>query len=263
MFPFHTVYSLITEHWSSSTLRQKPLGRQVSVDSSQFSYASSTENSSRKQIYTPNRATSFQPLRPTRIFSRDIDERSLQPKRSTPVSISKLSHRTTEANLDSMQSISTIRESIRKMKQRVDSPVFTEPSSYGPPNETFEAMTSDVFTPERSRGRFLDNTILSATKRRSMETYDEGSTKKSNHRSTLAVVDHDISGMGDHFSMHGHIPHSASYGQDQDRLVAVYAQYLQAIYKASHDEREFEREQAAAQVSRNSITSIVNDRVDV
>jgi hypothetical protein len=149
------------------------------------------------------------------------------------------------------------------MKQRVDSPVFTEPSSYGPPNETFEAMTSDVFTPERSRGRFLDNTILSATKRRSMETYDEGSTKKSNHRSTLAVVDHDISGMGDHFSMHGHIPHSASYGQDQDRLVAVYAQYLQAIYKASHDEREFEREQAAAQVSRNSITSIVNDRVDV
>lgn len=120
-------------------------------------------------------------------------------------------------------------------------------------------MTSDIFTPERSRGRFLDNTVLSATKRRLMETYNEGSTKKSNHRSTLAVVDHDILGMSGHSSMHGHVTHSASYGQDQDRLVAVYAQYLQAIYKASHGEREFEREQAAAQVSRNKITSIVND----
>lgn len=129
------------------------------------------------------------------------------------------------------------------MKQRLNDTAVPDESKF-----VSQEMTSARYTPQRFANFGLDDTLMSATKRRSMDTYDEDLSKKSNHRSVTAAMDQEVSSISLHSSGKGHGSHPST-PHEQDRLAIVYAQYLQAMYKASHGAKEFEREQAAREVT--------------
>jgi hypothetical protein len=184
---------------------------------------------------------SFQPLRPTRIFSREIEERALQPRRPTPGSITKHSSHTPVSNASRIQSINEIRESIKVMKQRID----TTLSSDHRQSTDREISGSAYVTPQRPYAKELDRSLFSGTRSRFRESHEKTGSQQSNHLLAVSEIEHDISRISVQPSFHGHPTFN---DHEQDRLAMVYAQYLQAMYKATHGAKEMERQQAAAEV---------------
>jgi hypothetical protein len=97
----------------------------------------------------------------------------------------------------------------------------------------------------------VDKSRFSGTRSRFRESHEKRGFQQSNHSLALSEIEHDISRISVQPSLHGHHPHPgpALNDHEQERLAVVYAQYLQAMYKASHGAKEMERQQAAAEVS--------------
>jgi len=195
----------------------------------------------------PIEPLSFQPMRPTRIFSREIEERALQPRRQTPGSITKHSSHTPISKNSHIQSINEIRESIKVVKQRIDTTLSSDRRQLS----DREISGSAYITPQRPYAKEVDKSQFSGTRSRFRESHEKRGFQQSNHSLALSEIEHDISRISVQPSLHGHHSHpgSALNDHEQDRLALVYAQYLQAMYKASHGAKEMERQQAAAEVS--------------
>jgi hypothetical protein len=164
----------------------------------------------------------------------------LQPRRS----ISK--RFASEKRPDNMKSISDIRGSIRSLRQRLDSTLIQDEPNF----DLFSAANLDEKDTDARA-----NSLLS-TKRHFEESPVENSSKMTNttpfqHRSALNSLNTPSKSMYSTQSVTTSPPlQPAGSGRDvdQDQLVAVYARYLQAVYKASQGSRQFERQQAAAEV---------------
>lgn len=186
-------------------------------------------------------------MRPTRIFSREIEERALQPRRQTPGTITKHSSHTPVSKTSHIQSINEIRESIKVMKQRIDTTLSSDRK-----HPSDKALSSFAYiAPQHPYAKEVDKSQYSGTQSRLRESQEKRGFQQTNHSLALSEIEHDISRISVQPSLHGHHSHPGSTLNDreQDRLAVVYAQYLQAMYKASHGAKEMERQQAAAEVS--------------
>ncbi|KAI8575088.1 hypothetical protein K450DRAFT_263297 [Umbelopsis ramanniana AG] len=221
--------------------------RRLSGESNQYTYRSSKAPYLQKKKMRTVEPLSFQPMRPTRIFSREIEERALQPRRQTPGSITK--HSSPINHAGRIQSINEIRESIKVMKQRIDTTLSSD--------QPIDTEMSAHVTPQRSYAKELDRSQFSGTRNRFREAHEKRSFQQSNHSLAISEIEHDISRISDQPSFHGH---PTSNDHEQDRLAMVYAQYLQAMYKASHGAKEMERQQAAAEARLDSAQALLASR---
>ncbi|KAG2188002.1 hypothetical protein INT44_000752 [Umbelopsis vinacea] len=219
--------------------------RRLSSEPNQYAYGSSKAPYLQKRKMRTTEPLSFQPQRPTRIFSREIEERALQPRRQTPGSITK--HSSPISRSSRMQSINEIRESIKVMKQRIDT-TLSSPT---------DMERSAHITPQRPYAKESDRSQFSGTRSRFREPHEKRISSQGNQSLSVSEIEHDISRISVQPTFHGH---AASNDQEQDRLAMVYAQYLQAMYKASHGAKEMERQQASAEARLDSAEALLASR---
>ncbi|KAJ2960436.1 hypothetical protein NQZ79_g4246 [Umbelopsis isabellina] len=196
-------------------------------------------------------SSSFRPQRPTRIFSKEIERAALQPRRT----ITK--HHNGDKGLDNMKSISDIRGSIRSLRQRLDSTVIQdEPSTdvFSAANleeHDTNAKSNSLLLPKRPfEESVVDNIskMSNSTPFQHLPVMSSLNTPSRSIYSTKSVTSPPLR------------PAGSGRDVDQDQLGVIYAQYLQAVYKASQGSRQFERQQAAAEERIRRLTDELDKR---
>ncbi|KAG2173865.1 hypothetical protein INT43_005285 [Umbelopsis isabellina] len=225
--------------------------RHTSVDRPWTSRLHHTPNSRFSLRKASPTSSAFRPQRPTRIFSKEIERAALQPRRT----ITK--HHNGDKGLDNMKSISDIRGSIRSLRQRLDSTlIHDEPST-----DMFSAANLEEHNTN------AESSSLPFAKRHFEESAEDSMSKMSNsapfrHLSTMSSLDTPSKSMYSTKSITSPPlrPNGSSRDIDQDQLGVIYAQYLQAVYKASQGSRQFERKQAVAEERIRRLTDELDRR---
>ncbi|KAH8547937.1 hypothetical protein BGW37DRAFT_508469 [Umbelopsis sp. PMI_123] len=236
--------------------------RRLSGESNQNSYGSTTTSYLQKRKTKNVEQLSFQPLRPTRIFSKDIEERALLPRRLAPGSIKKHSYNAADSNINQLQSINEIRESIKIMKQRIDSTISADTKQ----SDDRSTSSTAFVTPRRQYTKDLGNSDISGIRYHYTDTDDKTNFKRSHEPPTLTQIEQDISRISVQSSSQANVsnyhPISTANDHEQDRLAILYAQYLQAMYKATLGAKEMERQQAAAMARLEYSQTLLANRQD-
>lgn len=142
-----------------------------------------------------------------------------------------------------MKSISDIRGSIRSLRQKLDSTLIQDEASTivlsGANMEEHDTNSNSLrFAKRHFEESAVDSMskITNSTPFQHLSAISGLNTPSKSMYSTKNITSPPLRPVG------------SSRDIDQDQLGVIYARYLQAVYKASQGSRQFERQQAAAEV---------------